>query len=57
LQSQGIKIRSCIRIPSLVTENLLTGVDGLIPRKNINFLFLALRKGEYTNEDLLDDIF
>ncbi|QSV65677.1 MAG: hypothetical protein HEQ12_00965 [Aphanizomenon flos-aquae DEX188] len=57
LQSQGIKIRSCIRIPSIVTENLLTGVDGLIPRKNINFLFLALRKGEYTNEDLLDDIF
>ncbi|MBD2520622.1 hypothetical protein H6G93_37930 [Nostoc sp. FACHB-973] len=52
-----LKIASSLKIPTIVTENLLTDEDGLIPRRWINFIFLALRKGQYSSEDLLDEIF
>jgi hypothetical protein len=36
--------RSLLTQPTVITENLLTGDDGLIPRRNINFNFLAIQK-------------
>jgi len=59
-RSEGLEIASLFgrkTIPSIVTQNLLTGEDGLIPRSKIKFLFLVIRKGEYESEDFLDDIF
>ena len=50
-----LEIASSLKIPEIVRQNLLTGEDGLIPRYRIRFLFLVIRKGEYSSEDLLDD--
>lgn len=36
--------RSLLTQPPVITENLLTGEDGLIARKNINYNFLAIQK-------------
>jgi DNA repair exonuclease SbcCD ATPase subunit len=36
--------KSCLQIPSILRENLLTGEDGLIPRKRINYKYLSIYK-------------
>lgn len=36
--------RSLLTPPPIITKNLLTGDNGLIPRKNISFNFLAIQK-------------
>lgn len=53
-QSKEITIRSSLDIPLVITQNLLTREDGLIPRKQINFLFLAIRKVEYDDYNIDD---
>lgn len=40
----NITIESSFTLPKIVEDNLLTGEKGLIPKKKIKFLFLAIRK-------------
>jgi len=40
--------RSLLTQPTVITKNLLTGDNGLIPRKNIKFNFLAVQKTPVT---------
>lgn len=54
IERGGLEIASSLRVPAIVRQNLLTGDDGLIPRSQIKFLFLVLRKGEYSSKDFLD---
>jgi len=44
LNQGNLAFTSSLTVPQVVLENLLTGEDGLIPRSNIQFLFLAARK-------------
>jgi len=44
LNERTLKVTSSLPIPQIILANLLTGEDGLIPRSNINFVFLAIRK-------------
>ncbi|MBP0030801.1 hypothetical protein [Roseofilum sp. Guam] len=39
-----LDIPSSLRIPQMVTENLLTSVGGLVPRSHIKFMFLVIGK-------------
>lgn len=55
LQEGSLRVTSSLPIPKTIRTNLLTGEDGLIPRSRINFVFLALRKGEQLSSDF-DDI-
>lgn len=48
--------RSLLTQPSVITENLLTGDNGLIPRRNINFNFLAIQKTPIAVETSCADI-
>ena len=48
--------RSLLIQPTVITENLLTGDNGLIPRKNIKFNFLAIQKTSTSVETSYADI-
>lgn len=62
LQMGELTIKSSLsrKIPPIITTNLLIGNQqnknaegkGLIPRSNINFVFLVLHKGEHLIEDI-----
>ncbi len=39
-----IHLHSSLILPPILKNNLLTGADGLIPRSNINFKYLAIQK-------------
>ncbi|MDY6805778.1 MAG: hypothetical protein SXA11_18510 [Cyanobacteriota bacterium] len=43
-------IQSSFTLPEIIEENLLTGENGLIPKKRINFFFLALKKIRYSRK-------
>lgn len=42
--SQTINLRSSLMPSQFIKENLLTGANNLIPRRNINFNYLAIQK-------------
>lgn len=39
-----IHLHSTLELPPIIRNNLLTGADGLIPKSNINFKYLAIQK-------------
>ncbi|MFM9265540.1 hypothetical protein [Tychonema sp. BBK16] len=41
---EDIKIQPCPNLPQIIKQNLLTGKRELIPRKNINCIFISLQK-------------
>lgn len=41
---EEIKIQPCPNLPQIIQQNLLTGKRELIPRKNINCIFISLHK-------------
>ncbi len=41
---EDIKIQPCPNLPQIIKQNLLTGKRELIPRKNINCIFISLHK-------------
>ena len=43
-QLNSRQYRTGLKLPSLITDHLLTGENDLIPRKNINYMFLFLNK-------------
>lgn len=56
-KSDGLMIRSSCPIPTIITENLLTREDKLIPKSSINFSYLVIHKNKnFSFDDNLDDI-
>lgn len=52
----GYNLRSLLPLPNVIIKNLLTGDNGLIPRKKINFNFLAIQKTPIAVETSYADI-
>lgn len=55
LNERNLTFRSSLPIPQLISDNLLTGCDWLIPRSRVSFLFLAARKDNQAS-NYFDDI-
>lgn len=47
---------SLLTLPTVITKNLLTSAKGLIPRKKINFTYLAIQKTPIAVEPSYADI-